>query len=310
MVDRLRVGVAGAGVFGGYHADKYSELDNVDLVAVFDTEVASAKRLADKHGAQSHDNFETFLDSVDAVSIATPATTHFDYGMRAAQAKKSAYIEKPLAVNSSDGRLLVKAFKEAGVALVVGHQERHILERLGVLDFSGAVSSIEFARCGASSGRCMDVSVVYDLMIHDLDFAALLGLTNPSMVDVSGDRDETIATLQFPGGASASFVASRKSQSPKRLMKLRSADTVVEIDFFARKITKDGVQRGFDDVSSEDISDPLLLNVEKFVSLSQNNGIVGPGASAGETSVAMAEKIEFALNGPEDLFDYKQRLSA
>ena len=147
-------------------------------------------------------------------------------------------------------------------------------------------------------------------MIHDLDFAAALGLESPTKVDACGDADETVSSLSFANGAKASFAASRKGNVQKRTMILRFANCTIEIDFLERRIIKDGIERSFDDASSGDLTDPLGVNVEKFVSLVENNGIVGSGGNAGECALAMAEEIETTRNAFRDFNGGVERMSA
>src|SRR5438874_4077468 len=102
MTSTLRAGVIGAGVFGGYHADKYAELPGVSLAAVFDTHPDRAQALAQRHGARAFDALPAFLEAVDAVSIASPAVAHAAAAVAALKAGKSIYVEKPIATSLED----------------------------------------------------------------------------------------------------------------------------------------------------------------------------------------------------------------
>src|SRR4051812_26044393 len=184
--DVLKAGVVGAGVFGGYHAKKYVELDGVGLVAVFDVDLARAKALAEPLGAQAFDDQAAFLAAVGVVTVATPAVHHAKAGLAALKAGKPVYSEKPLAVTPEDADALVAAAAKAGVPLACGHQERVVFQAMGLLDIPEQPLRLEAVRRGTPSDRNLDVSVVLDLMIHDIDLALALCEAQPMTVDGEG----------------------------------------------------------------------------------------------------------------------------
>lgn len=290
MPDQLKVGVAGAGVFGRFHAQKFSAISGVTLTSVFDADLERANDLAIIHDAMAFDDFDKFLETIDLLSIATPATTHFNYGLRAAKVGRHAYIEKPLAIEPNDAGILIEEFSVRNLTLFVGHQERHLLHNLGV--FSDArVHSAEFSRCGSGSGRGTDVSVVYDLMIHDLDFACQLGFKNALKYDVCGDFDETITTISFANGT-ASFIASRKRPSPKRYMKLITDEGDKELNFLDKTISINKKRLNFSAITKNDISDPLLKNIQNFVLCIRDSDQIQNDNSDILAALNLAKKIE------------------
>ncbi|MBY0423610.1 MAG: Gfo/Idh/MocA family oxidoreductase, partial [Parvularculaceae bacterium] len=201
--------MVGAGVFGGYHAAKYAALDDVQLTSVFDTDGVRARALAGQYGAAAAPTFEHFLDSVDVLTIATPASRHFDYAREALAAGRHVLVEKPLALSVDDADALVDLANRRRRVLQVGHQERFVAESLGL--FAG-LKPPRRARCrrvNPRSGRGEDVSVVLDLMIHDLDLLRRLPLGPLVAVSAAGDRDDAEAELAFANGARAILVASR-----------------------------------------------------------------------------------------------------
>lgn len=184
--DVLKAGVVGAGVFGGYHAKKYVELDGVELVAVFDIDLARAQALAEPLGARAFDDMAAFLAAIDVVTVATPAVHHAKAGLAALKAGKPVYSEKPLAVTPADADALVAAAAKAGLSLACGHQERVVFQAMGLLDIPEPPLRLEAVRRGTPSDRNLDVSVVLDLMIHDIDLA--LALCDGEPVTVEGEE--------------------------------------------------------------------------------------------------------------------------
>jgi predicted dehydrogenase len=238
--DVLKAGVVGAGVFGGYHAKKYVELDGVTLTAVFDIDLARAQALAEPLGAQAFDDMAAFLAAVDVVTVATPAVHHAKAGLAALKAGKPVYSEKPLAVTPDDADALVAAAAKAGVPLACGHQERVVFQAMGLLDIPEQPLRLEAVRRGTPSDRNLDVSVVLDLMIHDIDLALALCAGEPVAVEGEGaitrstSLDWVKAEATFDNGFTAVFDSSRVAEARERTMKVVYPSGEVEIDFLAR----------------------------------------------------------------------------
>lgn len=292
MPSKLRVGVAGAGVFGGYHAQKYAAIPECTLDAIFDIEIARAEALAAKYRARAYDDYDAFINAVGALSIATPASTHFDYGRRAAQAGRHAYIEKPMTTDHQQAQILVDEFQTRRLVLGVGHQERQLLDGLGLLQGEN-IEAMEFSRCGPASGRCSDVSVVYDLMIHDLDFAYQMGFKAAESLNVCGDENETTATIVFGEGI-ASFIASRNCVEPKRFLKLSSKTRLVEVDFLQKTMTINGIASSYGDQNNTQIFDPLLANIKEFVVAASDPAMNLIDQTSVLGALKLATKIEHA----------------
>ena len=168
----LRAGIVGAGVFGRIHAKKYSAHEGVTLNAVIDPDQEKADAAAAEFGAAAYADYDAFLDNVDVLTIAAPAAAHYELGVKALRAGRHVYVEKPLALNSTDADEMIETALAQDLVLRVGHQERLVVDALGLFADGATPMHLEFARCGPASGRCEDVSVVFDLMIHDLDLAA------------------------------------------------------------------------------------------------------------------------------------------
>ena len=240
MTQTLKAGVVGAGVFGGYHAKKYVELDGVTLVGVFDIDLSRAKALAEPLGAEGFDDMDAFLAAVDVVTVATPAVHHASAALAALKAGKPVYSEKPLAVSPEDADRMVAAAAKAGVPLACGHQERVVFQAMGLLDIPEQPLRLEAVRRGTPSDRNLDVSVVLDLMIHDIDLALALCEAQPMTVDGEGaitrstSLDWVKVEAMFENGFIAVFDSSRVAEARERTMKVVYPSGEVEIDFLQR----------------------------------------------------------------------------
>lgn len=234
MVQTLKAGVAGAGVFGGYHAKKYAQLDGARLAAVFDLDLARARALAEPLGAAAFDDYGAFLDAVDVVTVATPAVAHATPALAALLAGKHTYVEKPLAVTASDAAELVAAAQAGDLVLAVGHQERVVFTAMGLFDMPHAPLCLEAVRRGPPSPRNLDVSTALDLMVHDIDLGLALARARLNKVTASGTADTLVADAIFSDGFTARFEASRVAPERHRTMRLVYPTGEVEIDFLTR----------------------------------------------------------------------------
>ncbi len=250
----LRAGVIGAGVFGGYHAAKWAAFDGVALTAVHDPHPERAEALANRHGAQSPRDATAFFDQVDVVSIASPAATHAGWALAALTAGKPVYIEKPLATELEDADAIVAEARRQGLVVGCGFLERSAFRAIGLLATPESPLRLEATRLGKPSTRNLDVSVILDLMIHDLDLALAIGAGAPFAVEGEGaceandQLDWAKAEVVFDDGFTASFHASRVATSPERTMRIVYPSGEVRIDFLAgtfENTTIFGLDSGF-----------------------------------------------------------------
>ncbi|HEX8569699.1 MAG TPA: Gfo/Idh/MocA family oxidoreductase [Caulobacteraceae bacterium] len=268
----LRAGVAGAGVFGGHHARKYASLPDVELCGVYDRGTGRAVALAQELGAPSFHDLEAFLDGLDVVTIAAPGVTHMELAWAALDAGVHVYVEKPLASTVQGARALTAKAAEAGVVLACGHQERAVFDAMGLFTAPERPLRVEAVRRGTWSGRNADVSVVLDLMIHDLDLALSLAEGDPVQVDGGSEvshgpfPDRASAEIAFAGGTIASIEADRDAGERHRTMRLVYPSGTLEIDFLARTFSNGaGFPLNADFAETEQGRDPLGASVAAFV---------------------------------------------
>lgn len=297
MSDVLRAGVVGAGIFGGYHANKYASLPGVKLAAIFDPHVDRAEALGAPLDAETFTDLDAFLAGVDVVTVASPAHTHAEVGLAALKAGKHVYVEKPLAVSMDKADALVSAAASRGLILACGHQERIVFRAMGLFDTPERPLQLEATRRGPWSPRATDVSCVLDLMIHDIDLALNLADGDPIAVEAEGRithgpfADEVRAEATFADGMTAVFDTSRISDERKRGMRLVYPSGEVEVDFLSRTFrntTPFALDAEF--AKSPAGKDPLGASVAAFLA-----AVRGEAARPAVTGEEAARALDLAL---------------
>lgn len=299
---RLKVGVAGAGVFGNYHAQKAAASARTDLVGIFDLDLVRAKAVAEPFGAAAFDSYADLVKEVDAMVVAVPATFHAQLVGEALAADKHVLVEKPLALNAVTARKLAGEAVTRGRVLQVGHQERFVAKAMGIFAIDEVPERLESVRAGPppQAGRAGDVSVIWDLMIHDLDLAACLIGREFNSVEASGKRvstphfDDATSEFSFVSGGSAWLRASRAQEARERTMKLVYPSGEIWVDFLTRQVRNTTPYKVSVDISSQ-LPDPLGRADESFFAAclgEMQSQVPGHGAVA---AVAMAEAAEAAI---------------
>lgn len=298
-VGPVRVGVAGAGVFGGNHAKKLSANSDAILVGIYDLDLARAKTLADSLGVAAFDDLSAILAQVDAMVIATPAVTHGGVARAAIDAGKHCLIEKPLAATHQDALILCDHAATANLVLQAGHQERYIFKAMGLLDVKEAPRHLEAIRIGLPSVRGADVSATFDLMVHDIDLARMLFGCEPVSIAAkrlagSADNPDAVeANLVFANGATARLLASRAAQERDRRMTIAYAGGEVAIDFVAKSFV-DGPGFGLHPDFATRIADPMAAATADFLSAILGKMPVAISGEDGAAAVGIAQAIDQA----------------
>ncbi|WP_428490244.1 Gfo/Idh/MocA family protein [Rhodopila sp.] len=239
---KLRIGIAGAGHFGRYHALKVAASSRCRLTGIFDPDLERAKTVGWEAGAKQV-CFEDLLNLSDALIVAAPAEAHYSLAAQALSAGKHVLVEKPIAASLAQADELGALAKQRGLVLQVGHLERFSAAYQAMAGRIGAPLYIEATRIAPFKPRGTDVSVILDLMIHDLDLVLALVDSEIDSVDALGaavaSRHEDIANarLRFRNGAVATITASRISPRTERRMRIFGQDCYIAADFSARKLT-------------------------------------------------------------------------
>ncbi len=233
----LKLGVIGLGHLGSLHAKMLSDVDGGKLVAVFDTDSEKCQEIAGLHGARAAANHLELLDEVDAVSIATPTTTHFDIAKDALERGVHVFLEKPITKTVDQARELNRFADEQGLFVQVGHIERFNPAVVAIDNQDLEPRFIESHRLSQFNPRGTDVAVVLDLMIHDIDIILSLVQSEVTSIDASGltvvseTADIANARIKFENGCVANITASRISQNKMRKMRLFQKNAYISIDF-------------------------------------------------------------------------------
>ena len=250
----LRAAVIGAGYLGRFHAQKWAQMPGATLVAVADPSDGTRERVAAELGVRAVADWRELLGHVDAVSIATPTPFHHVIALECLRAGIHVLVEKPITTTVAEAEELIAAADAAHRILQVGHLERF---NAAVTAIEGMITKprfIESQRLAPFKQRGTDVSVVLDLMIHDIDL--IQSIVDSPLVDIeaigtsvfSGDLDIANARLRFACGCVANVTASRVSLKTERKLRLFEDELYVSVDLQQKIVTRiskaDGVDAG------------------------------------------------------------------
>lgn len=236
---RLRTAVLGAGYLGRFHAQKYAAHPRCELVAVVDTDAERAAEVAAELHCEAWSDPALLPECVDAVSVAAPTRLHHQLALPLLQAGVHLLIEKPMTTTLAEADALIDAASAAGCVLQVGHLERF---NPAMVEAAGEVTAprfIESHRIAPFNPRGADVSVVLDLMIHDIDLILELVDAPLERMDASGaavisnDIDIANARLNFADGCVANVTASRVSPKAERRLRIFQSQAYFALDLQA-----------------------------------------------------------------------------
>jgi predicted dehydrogenase len=250
MTTTLRTGVIGAGHFGRFHALKLAANPRATLAGIHDLNPERAASVGAEAGGAPALSLSQLLQTSDAVIIAAPAETHFAIARDALTAGRHVLIEKPIAATLPQADELAALARAAGRVLQVGHLLRYSAEHQAIAARITRPLYIEATRIAPFKPRGTDVSVILDLMIHDLDLVLSLVNSDIESVDAVGAavssafEDIANARVRFVNGCVATITASRISLKTERKMRLFSQEGYLSVDFVARHLTMIGRERG------------------------------------------------------------------
>ena len=238
----LRTAVIGSGYLGRFHAQKYAALPDSELVAVVDTDQDRARAVARELGCEALHDYRQLPGRVDAVSIVVPTRLHHQVAATMLRNGVHALVEKPVTVSVEEADELIDLASSGGLRLQVGHLERFNPAVQGLVGLVTTPMFIESHRLAPFNPRGADVSVVLDLMIHDIDIILNLVRQPLSRIDANGvpvissDIDIANARLQFANGGVANVTASRVSLKSERKMRLFQRSAYIALDFQERTL--------------------------------------------------------------------------
>ncbi|MCB0533899.1 MAG: Gfo/Idh/MocA family oxidoreductase [Lewinellaceae bacterium] len=261
---KRKIGLFGAGHLGKIHLKCILATEDWELVGFYDPNDKNAEAAVAQFGVRRFKSVNSLLKKVDAVDIVTPTPEHFKLASKAIRAGKHVFIEKPVTDTIRQGKKLLQLAAQFGVTVQVGHVERFNPAYLALRDIPLNPMFIESHRLAAFQPRGTEVSVILDLMIHDLDLVLHLVQSPVKRVSASGvavlsqTPDIANARVEFANGCVANLTASRISLKQMRKMRLFQQDAYISLDFLDKSTQ---IVRLFD---QEDPNLPSLDNLMEF----------------------------------------------
>lgn len=237
----LKVGVFGTGHLGKFHLNNWKEIEGVELVGFFDPDDAIAKEVEEKYGLTRYSDEESLLKACDAIDIVTPTQYHFPLCEKAVKSGKHVFVEKPMANTMDEAKELVKLVQESKVKFQVGHVERFNPAFLAIQNLELNPMFIEVHRLAQFNPRGTEVSVILDLMIHDIDAILSLVKSDVKTISASGvavmtdTPDIANVRIEFNNGCVANLTSSRISMKRMRKMRMFQKDAYIAVDFLEKK---------------------------------------------------------------------------
>jgi predicted dehydrogenase len=237
----LKIGVFGTGHLGKFHLNNWKEIDDIEIVGFFDPNDEVALNIENHYQIKRFLIAEDLMNVCDAVDIVSPTVYHFELCEMAIRKGKHVFVEKPLTNTMDEARVLVKLAKESNLKFQVGHVERFNPAFLALKNHELKPMFIEAHRLSEFNPRGTDVSVVLDLMIHDIDIILNLVNSNVSYIAANGvavmseTPDIANVRIEFDNGSVANITSSRISLKKMRKIRLFQKDAYIGIDFLAKK---------------------------------------------------------------------------
>jgi len=306
-VKPLRVAVFGVGYLGRFHAQKYSAMEDVDLVGVVDSDGDRAREVARELGTRSYTSMDPIMDLIDAASVAVPTPSHASVAAPLLGRGIAVLVEKPLASTIEDARRIIEAAESSGAALQVGHLERFNPALVSLKDSISEPMFIEAHRISPFRARGTDVDVILDIMIHDLDIILeLVGSPVESIeavgVNVLTDTvDIANARLRFKSGCIANITSSRISADVMRKIRIFQKNAYISLDFAkasADVYTLDALRRIAHRRLVMSESDALSSEIRAFVDAVRTGEPVPVDGKAGLRALEAAFAVKNALVVP------------
>jgi len=311
---RLRCAVVGAGYLGRFHAQKYASLPSCELVGIADPVPAARERLQAELGVAAYADYRELLGRVDAVSIATPTALHHPVARDFLRAGAHVLVEKPITATADEARELIALAAAAGRVLQVGHLERFNPVIVAVAGELENPRFIESNRLAPFKPRGTDVSVVLDLMIHDIDLIEHIVRSPIASIDAVGapvftdEIDIANARIRFANGCVADVTASRISMKSERKLRIFQSDAYLSIDLQQKLLTvvrkpavieENAMPKVEIEERSFDPGDALLAEIVAFLDAAERGAVPvvtgEDGLRALETATRIVELVSRGL---------------
>jgi predicted dehydrogenase len=239
--NRIKVGVFGVGHLGKFHLNNWKEIKEVELIGFFDPNDEHAAFAEKEYGLQRYNDQEALIEACQAIDIVAPTNLHYDIAEKALRKSKHVFVEKPLAATMVEAREILKLAKEAKVKVQVGHVERFNPAYLAAIEYVKQPMFVEVHRLAQFNPRGTEVSVILDLMIHDIDILLSLVKSPVKNIYASGvavmtdTPDIANVRIEFNNGCVANLTSSRISMKKMRKIRVFQKDAYIGIDLLAKK---------------------------------------------------------------------------
>ena len=304
----------GVGHLGRHHARILSQMPDVELVAVVDTDASRAEVVGSETGARAETDGARLLGAVDAVTVAVPTGFHHPMAVPFLKAGVAVLVEKPIAASLAQADSMIAVSAETETILAVGHSERYNPAVTTAITLVAQPRFIEVHRLGTFPARGLDVDVVFDLMIHDIDVVLTIVGAEPVSIEAIGvpvltDRiDIANARLRFENGCIANLTASRISRDRVRKLRFFQHHAYVSVDCATQQVEAFRVTRHAGQEPTIDggrvtvpEAEPLELELRDFVNTVRTGSVPMVDGAAGRRALAVAERIASAMRAEDFL---------
>lgn len=317
----LKIGVFGTGHLGKFHLNNWKEIPGVTVIGFYDPNDAIAAEISSQYGITRFQDPDELIDAADAVDVVTPTQHHFLICEKAIKKGKHVFVEKPMAHTIEEAKTLVKLVQESKIKFQVGHVERFNPAFLAIKDLELNPMFIEVHRLAQFNPRGTEVSVILDLMIHDIDVILSLVKSDVKNIYANGvavltdTPDIANVRIEFNNGCVANLTSSRISMKKMRKIRLFQKDAYIGIDFLEKKTEIIKLKEEKDqDVFDFDIETPngtktlamaspripqvnaIKKELEEFVAAIQNNTQPVVNEIDGFRAMEVAHQILYKIN--------------
>jgi len=317
MMRKSKIAVIGVGYLGKFHVEKFAKHENVELVGVVDIDKNNAENIAKKFNTAAYTDYKELLGKVNAASIVVPTNMHYQVAKDFLEYGADVLIEKPMTTTIEEADELIEIANKRNLIIQVGHLERFNPALVTLKDIIDKPMFIESHRISTYKGRGIDVSVVLDLMIHDIDLIQSFVRSKIKSIHAAGvpvicsDVDIANARIEFDTGCIANVTASRISMKDERKIRIFQKDTYVSVDFVKKEITyvrKDDTKESINElIPGMDIKkiqlepgDALNAEIQSFINTIQNRlkpEVSGQeGRDALKTALDIIQQMKTRLN--------------
>lgn len=309
-MEQFRAAVIGVGYLGNFHVQKYLALENVDLVAMVETDADRRREIAEKYQIPTYSRLEEIIGKVDLVSIVVPPKFHYPLAKTCLDAGIHVLLEKPVTETVGEAEALISSAEKNDVLLQVGHLERFNPAVMALKEKVSEPQKIHAERLAPYKARGTEVNVILDLMIHDIDI--VLSLVDSEIIEISasgssvvtGDIDIAHAKLVFENGCIAELSASRANQDQVRSMTVKESESFVSVDYLNHEMVVGKVDcDGNFSKQTEDAfvtktavgKDILMSEIKSFVAAVQHGHEPTVTGEDGKRALEVAIEVSHAI---------------